>query len=111
LQKADSCFAIVTAKQPEGVLGHVYRGKANAGMDPETKQGLGKPHYDAVIAIGSLDAEKNKKYLIEAHYYMAYYYYLLPDKAKALEHIDKVILYDPSNVNAPNLKKFIEKLS
>jgi len=110
LQKADSTFKIVTEKQPEGVMGHLYRGKANAGMDPDTKLGLAKPYYEAVIAIGSLDAEKNKKYLVEGHYYMAYYYYLMPDKAKALENIDKVLTYDPNNTNAPNLKKFIEKL-
>jgi tetratricopeptide (TPR) repeat protein len=108
--KADSCFAIVTSKQPEGVIGHVYRGKANAGLDPDTKQGLAKPHYESVIALGSLEVEKNKKYLIEAHYYLAYYYFLVKDKANAIINVDKVIEYDPTNTNAPNLKKFIEKL-
>jgi tetratricopeptide (TPR) repeat protein len=109
--KADSCFKLVTEKQPDFVLGHVYRARANAGMDPETKTGQAKPFYETVIAIADLDPVKNKSSLVEAHYYLAYLYFNQKDKAKALEHIDKVLGFEPENKNAQNLKKLIEKLT
>ncbi len=108
--KADSVFAVVTTKKPEYLFGHLYRARANAGLDPETKLGLAKVHYEAVIALGSLDVEKNKKNLVESHYYMAYLAFNQGDKAKATEHINKVLELDPGNTNAPNLKKFIDKM-
>jgi tetratricopeptide (TPR) repeat protein len=108
--KADSVFAIVTAKQPDLISAHSFRARANAGMDPETKTGLAKTHYETVIALGTLDPVKNKAALVEAHYYMAYLCYNNKDKACALLNIDKVLELDPENKNAPNLKKFIEKL-
>lgn len=108
--KADSCFTLVTTKSPELVSGHVFRARANAGLDPDTKLGLAKVHYETVVALGSLDVEKNKAFLKEAHYYLAYMYLLQKDKVKGIENIDKVLLYDPNNKDAPNLKKLIEKL-
>lgn len=108
--KADSCFKLVTEKQPEFVLGYVYRARANAGIDPETVIGLAKPHYETVIALGTLDIAKNKTYLIEAHGYLSYYYYVLKDKAMATEHINKTLEYDPAYKKALDLKIFIDKL-
>ena len=108
--KADSAFKIVTEKQSEFLMGHVMRARANAAMDPETKSGIAKPHYETVIAMASGDAVKNKTYLVEGYYYMAYLSYNQGDKAAALTNINKVLELDPANANAPNLKKFIEKL-
>jgi len=109
--KADSCFKLVIEKQPDFVLGHVYRARTKAGLDPETKTGLAKPYYESVIALGDLDPVKNKTYLIEANYYLAYLYFNLQDRAKGIEHIDKVLVMDPENKNAQNLKKLIEKIA
>ena len=67
--KADSVFAIVTDKKPEEMLGHLFRARSNAGMDPETKTGLAKPYYEKVIELAAADPEKNKRNLIEASYY------------------------------------------
>jgi tetratricopeptide (TPR) repeat protein len=108
--KADSCFAIVTTKSPELVSAHLFRARANAGLDPETKTGLAKIHYETVIALGSLDVEKNKKSLIEAHGYLSYYYYLQKDKIKATENVNKTLEFDPENKKAKDLKTFIDKL-
>lgn len=108
--KADSCFKLVTEKTPDFVLGHVYRARANAGLDPETKTGLAKPFYEAVVAIADLDPVKNKASLIEANYYLAYLCFNKQEKAKGIENIDKVLVMDPENKNAQNLKKLLEKL-
>lgn len=108
--KADSCFKIITEKQPELVLGHLYRARTNAGLDPETKTGIAKPFYETVIALGTLDVEKNKIALIEANGYLSYYYFVIKDKAKAMEFVNKTIEYDPANKKAIDLKTFINKL-
>jgi Tfp pilus assembly protein PilF len=41
---------------------------------------------------------------------MAYLAFNQGDKAKATEQINKVLELDPGNTNAPNLKKFIDKM-
>jgi len=108
--KADSVLKIVTEKQPEFLMGHVMRARTNAALDPETKTGIAKPYYETVIAMANGDATKYKSYLVEGHYYMAYLAYNQADKTNALANINKVLELDPNNANAPNLKKFIEKL-
>lgn len=108
--KSDSLFNIVLTKQPDFLMGWVFRARANAGMDPETKYGVAKPFYEKVLELGSVDVEKNKKVLVEANYYLAYLHYLQKDKAKATEYVDKLLVLDPTNPNAPNLKKLIDKL-
>lgn len=107
--QADSVFAVVVEKKPEEILGHLYRAKANAGMDPETKYGLAKPYYEKVAELGAADSVKNKRNLIEANYYQAYYYYQIKDKANALVYVDKVLAIDPAYEQAVTLKKLIEK--
>jgi pentatricopeptide repeat protein len=111
LLQADSCFKIVTEKSPELIAGYVWRARSNAGLDPETVKGMAKPHYEAVIALGTLDVTKNKSALIEAHGYLSYYFFVIKDKAKALEHVGKTLEYDPENKKAKDLKVFIDKLS
>lgn len=107
--QADSVFKMVVEKKPEEILGHLYRAKANAGMDPETKLGLAKPFYEKVAEMGAADPAKNKRNLIEANYYQAYYYYQIKDKANALVFADKVLAIDPAYEQAITLKKLIEK--
>lgn len=108
--KADSAFGIVTEKQPDFIFGYVFRARSNAQLDPETKLGLAKPHYESVITIGGQDVTKNKVVLYEAQYYLAYYYFVLKDKAKATEHCDLALQLNPEDKNAQALKKLIEKL-
>ncbi len=108
--KADSTFAIVTAQKPDLVVAHVFRARTNAGLDPLTKSGLAKPHYEKVIEFGTLDAAKNKVFLAEAHYYLAYIFFQAGNKADALKNVDKTLEYDPAYKGAPELKKKIEKM-
>ncbi len=106
--KADSCFKIVTERQPDYVNGFMYRARANATLDPQSTMGLAKPHYEAAIAVAIADVEKNKKSLLEAYYYLGYYYTLQADKVKALEYVDKILQIDPENKEGLQLKKYID---
>lgn len=108
--KADSAFALVNEKQPDFVTAYLFRARCNAGLDPETKRGLAKPHYEKVIEYGVADMGKNKSIVIEAYYYLAYYSYVIKDKAKAIEYCDKILEFDPENKNTQALKKMSEKL-
>jgi tetratricopeptide (TPR) repeat protein len=109
--KADSVFNDVITKQPDLLVAYLWRARSNAGLDPETKLGLAKPYYEKVIELGNADVEKNKKNLIEAHYYLAYYYYLLKDKANAKLNVEKVMTLDPASKNAKDLNTLIDKMS
>lgn len=107
--EADSLFKIVTEKKPEEILGHYLRAQANAGQDPQTIRGQAKPYYEKVIELGAGDPVKNKRFLVEATYYLAYYYYNIKDKPNATTYADQVLAIDPTNQQATTLKTLIEK--
>ncbi len=102
-KSADSTYAFITANNPTFPTAHIWRARSNANLDPESKAGLAKPHYEKYIELASADKEKNKSGLVEANYYLAYYYYLKNDKAKAANYIKEVRVLDPANVQAKTL--------
>lgn len=75
-EKADSAFAEYVKIQSEIPFGYVWRGRCNAAMDPDFKKGgLAKPFYEKVILlVKPEEAEKNKKDLEEAYYYLGSYF-------------------------------------
>ncbi|MFN6943690.1 MAG: tetratricopeptide repeat protein [Cytophagaceae bacterium] len=106
---ADSVFAKLTELRPDLTIGFMYRGKANANLDPESEKGLAKPHYEKVVEIVGSEKEKHKKDLIEAHSYLGYFYLLNKDNAKALVHWKEVYQLDPSNKNADQVIKGLQQ--
>lgn len=107
---ADSIFTTVVEKMPAQVIGHVFRARANAGMDPKTTTGLAKPYYEKVIELGVADPVKNKNYLIEAYYYLAYYHYnVSKDKAAAIQNINNVLAIDPNHDQSKKLLDIVNK--
>lgn len=109
LLQADSVFTIVTEKAPTEIIGFVFRAKANVGMDPKTTAGLAKPHYEKIVEMGAIDPVKNKTYLLEANYYLAYLYYVAKDKPNALKYVDAVLAIDANHEQAKKLKELINK--
>jgi len=107
--EADSLFKIVTEKKPEEIMGYYFRAQANAGQDPQTVRGQAKPYYEKVIELGAADPVKNKRFLVEATYYLAYYYYNIKDKPNATTYADQVLAIDPTNQQATTLKTLIDK--
>lgn len=98
--KADTAFMYVTEKQPRLAVGYFWRARANSGLDPETKTGDAKPHYEAFIAIAEEDAEKNRKELIEAYSYLGYFYYINKEYVQSRDFWEKVKGIDPENAQA-----------
>ncbi|WP_460891204.1 tetratricopeptide repeat protein [Rufibacter soli] len=99
---ADSVYAIITTSNPTYAYGHLWRARVNANLDPDTKLGLAKPHYEEFIKLTAADKEKYKKDLITANNYLGYFYYLKKDKANATKYWQEVKTLDPTNADATN---------
>lgn len=104
--KADTAFSKVTTMQPNLALGHFWRARANAQLDPDSKLGLALPHYEAFISKVT-DPAKSSKDLIEAYSYLGFYFYANKDNTKSKEAWLKVKELDPNNEKA---KKALETL-
>lgn len=102
---ADSVYAVITTNNPTYAYAYLWRGRVNANLDPESTQGLAKPHYEQFINIASADKEKYKKDLIVANSYLGYYYYLKKDKANAVKYWQEVKTLDPTNTQATEALK------
>lgn len=100
---ADSLYARINENNPTYAQAYIWRGRSNANLDPDSKQGLAKPHYEKFIELAAGDKAKNKDGLVEANYYLGYYYYLKNDKAKATAHLKEVLALDPGNKQAKTL--------
>lgn len=98
--KADSSFTRLVEIKPNVYIGYLWRARAIAAQDPETKQGLAKPHYEKVIELCSANPAKYKDELIESNEYIGYYYTVNRDKAKADAAWNYVLGLDPTNTKA-----------
>lgn len=114
LKQADAAFAEVEKRVPDSHLGSYQRAQTNYQLDPNSEQGLAKPHYEEVIKriLAKNDGENNR-ILIEAYSYLSYYYYLQYDKTKSAEdksnvglYANKVLELDPENANGKALSEF-----
>ena len=99
---ADSNFVKVIEMKPTLYIGYLWRGRSNAALDPETKQGLAKPYYEKTIEICMPFGTKYKDELIDANEYLGYYYTINRDKVKADAAWKNILALDPSNVKAIN---------
>lgn len=112
---ADSAFKKVTTASPELTLAYKYRAKCNVQLDPDSKLGLAKPHYEKVMELilakpELLEKGNNKKDLIEAYEYLgAYNLIILKDKDKATEFFTKIKDLDPNNKKVIDFFKDLEK--
>jgi tetratricopeptide (TPR) repeat protein len=100
---ADSLFAYVAEKAPDSYLGNFWRARANFAMDPETEQGLAKPHYEAALAL--MNANDNKAQMIECYRYFGYYYLINNDKAAFKSYLNKILELDPNDKRAMDALK------
>ncbi|MFV0418304.1 MAG: tetratricopeptide repeat protein [Dysgonomonas sp.] len=119
-KKADASFGTVTERMPDNYLGYFWRARTNAALDPETTQGLAKPYYEGVAKVLTAKAEpddNDKKNLIEAYRYLAYYHYLqyvdhgkkAEDKNSIKTYSEKILELDPANETATSFLNFINQ--
>lgn len=114
-KKADEAFAVVTERVPDSYLGYYWRARANTQLDPQTEEGLAKPYYEeAAKAIEAKGDGSNKRQLVEAYSYLAYYYYLQfeknkkpEDKANLKSYAEKLLETSPDNPTAISLLEYV----
>lgn len=117
LMKADTLFAKVIEEAPDNYLGYMWRARAAAGRDPETKEGTAKPYYERTIEVLNQDSTNLSKSrvaaYIEGYRYLGYYNFLkayseeavqFPAKAKAYKdstkiYWNKMLEFDPNNTD------------
>lgn len=103
-KKADEIFAEMAEKFPSAADFATYQ-RAHIGynLDPETKTGAAKPHYEKLIEIilgHATKGEHDNERLVEAYRYLGYYYLLKNDKSTADGYWNKVLEIDPENETA-----------
>lgn len=97
---ADSAFQQLLLLQPNMTVGYLWRGRANASLDPESEEGRALPYYEKVIEFGSVTPEKFKNDLIEAYSYVGYYQFVKQNTAASRASWEKVLKLDPDDARA-----------
>jgi tetratricopeptide (TPR) repeat protein len=101
--KADSIYAEMADKMPSvAVFATLQRAHIGYALDPETKLGLAKPHYEKLVELLTTQEkdENTDERLIESYRYLGYYYLLKDDKTKSAEYWNKILAIDPENAMA-----------
>lgn len=99
LTEADGVFKEISEKAPDSYLGNLYRARTNSQLDPDTKEGLAKPYYEAAAKIieGKNDNTKYASPLSECYRYLAFYYMQKNEKEESRKYWNKVLTLDPNN--------------
>jgi tetratricopeptide (TPR) repeat protein len=109
---ADTTYAKMIQLSPDQPIGYYYRALSNAQLDPESEQGLAKPHYERFIEVvtkmGPEQQAKFKNHLIEAYSYLGYFYYLKKDNATSRQYWTKVLELDPTDAKAKEALKALK---
>ncbi len=103
--EADTAFAIVNKLSPDFEPAYLFRARVYSNLDPETKEGLAKPHYELLIEKASADSVKYSKDILEAYNYLGYYYLVNRQYCESLMYWDKIAILDPTNENAKSAMK------
>ena len=104
LKKADAVYAQLGEKFPENIdFANFMRARVNSNLDPETKEGLAKPFYEAIVHSLADKSDRDRAdnaRLSEAYRYLGYYYLVKDNKAIADGYWNKVLEIDPNNATA-----------
>lgn len=102
--KADEVYAQMADKfKSVADFATLQRAHIGFALDPDTKLGLAKPHYEKLVEILTNKAEKDDRTnerLVESYRYLGYYYLLQDNKTEADKYWNKVLEIDPDNETA-----------
>jgi tetratricopeptide (TPR) repeat protein len=102
LQQADEVYGKMMNAYPKYANWCNYkRAQINANLDPDSKQGLAKPYYEALVSALETKADRtanDNAMLGQSYFYlMVYAYNVKQDKATAKDYANKLLQIDPSN--------------
>ena len=89
---ADSTFKIAISLDSTNIEAYKWRGYAVSSLDPDMKEGLAKPIFEKILALGSSDVTKYKKEILDGYNYLGSYYLLSdkPDYKKSSFYFEKL---------------------
>lgn len=103
-KKADAVYAEMAESFPAvAEFSSLQRAHIGFALDPETKDGAAKPHYEKLIEIllnKTTKADTDNARLIEAYRYLGYYYLLQEDMENSNLYWNKILEIDPNNETA-----------
>ena len=110
-KNADNVYGKIAEKYPEQANYCNYvRGSINASMDPESKEGLAKPYYNALITSleSKADRSSNETAMLKSaySYFMVYEINVLKNTTSAKEWASKLLSIDPQNEMAKQVMSF-----
>lgn len=102
IMKADAVYADMVEKFPSVAdFSTVQRAHLAFTLDPESKEGLAKPHYEKLIEIIKAKTEKGDRdnaRLLESYRYLGAYYLITLDDAEAAKpYWESILEIDPEN--------------
>ncbi len=103
---ADSAFVKLLKIKDNYALGYLYRGKCNSFINDKDPD-LTKPYYEKFLELAGTDPKTNKRDMIEAYKFMAFYNIQKEKSAVAKDFYNKVIVLDPEDKQA---KEMLTKL-
>ena len=108
LSRADSLFERITVIYPDEKYGWERRYQIGRIRDSTMEKGLAVPFAIKYLEVLEKDTAKNKKEIISTSSYLAAYYAnIVKDKVKAIEYLEKMLVFDPMN---PDIQKNLEIL-
>lgn len=123
LQSAIEAFDRVISMSPASHLGYLWKGRAQASLDPESELALAEASYTTSVQMleQKNQPDKYKTELTEAYSYLAYLNYLKFEAQKSTDAVaagnfkiaslgywDKILALDPANPTALQAKKSIK---
>ncbi|MFN4083492.1 MAG: tetratricopeptide repeat protein [Bacteroidia bacterium] len=106
--KALEVFLVFDSVYKGNYIPPLWLARCNAALDPETKKGLAKPHYQNVIQLAEKSLPETKTELLEAYSYMGYYYIINNNKREALKSWQMVKQLEPNNKQAEEALKILK---
>ena len=107
LTQGDNAFNKVIELAPESYQGYLWKARINSLMDPDSENGLAKPHYEKLLEMIS-EKEDLKTTIIEAYQYLGFYYYVKNDKTNSILYWNKILELDPEHATAKEAVKQIK---
>ena len=113
LNKADAIWGQIADNFPTAATLATYnRAHIAFELDPESTEGLARPHYETLIAQLANKADRDSRetnYLVEAYRYLGYYYLLKNDKDNSIDNWSKLLEIAPDNAQAKTALEALQK--
>jgi tetratricopeptide (TPR) repeat protein len=112
--KADTVFGVVCIKNAGSYLGPLWRGHANAALEPDTIVGLAKPYYEIALSLMLKRVEDGQPFanfrrdILNIYQYNAVFAYQRQDKATSISFCKKMLEIDPANATAKSIMEFFD---